>query len=209
MNKNRRFSVFDKKDLAKIQKLNSPQKVQDFINKIKINFEEEGDTYMSPVDVLQKNKAHCLEGAVLAAVIFWYHGQKPLLLDLKTTKDDHEHVVALFKKDGYWGAVSKTNHAVLRYREPIYKTIRELALSYFHEYFKDNGKKTLRSFSDAFDLSKLDYDEWLTGEDWMWQLVYDLDHSKHHQILSKKQIKNLRSADLVEIKAGKLVDQKP
>src|SRR3989344_3897348 len=81
---------------------------------------------------------------------------KPLIMDLKSGRGDDDHVVALYRSRGYWGAISKTNHAVLRYREPVYKTLRELALSYFHEYFLNNGRKTLRSFSEPLDLSRFD-----------------------------------------------------
>ena len=202
------FKAFNYRELNIFKKLNNPQKVQDYINKVRVNFELDGETYLSPREVLRQKRAHCAEGAILAAVIFWYHGAKPLLLDMKTTPNDVEHVVALFKKNEFWGAVSKTNHAVLRYREPIYKTIRELALSYFHEYFKDNGQKTLRSYSDPFDLSKIKDKSWLVTKENLWNLIDRLDASKHHKILKPWQIKNLRKADVIEILAGKLVEQK-
>jgi hypothetical protein len=104
-----------------------------------------------------------MEGALLAAAILEFHGHKPLLLDLRSTNDDLDHVVALFKQFGCWGAISKTNHVVLRYREPVYKTLRELAMSYFHEYFLDNGKKTLREYSVPFDLKSFDRHPLLTS----------------------------------------------
>ncbi|TSC65363.1 MAG: hypothetical protein G01um101477_508 [Candidatus Doudnabacteria bacterium Gr01-1014_77] len=208
MKVNKVFKVFTSKELKVFEKLNTPKKVQDFINKIPINFEMKGETYLSPREVLKQNRAHCAEGAVLAATIFWYNGGKPLLMDMKTTPNDDEHVVALFNQNGFWGAISKTNHAVLRYREPIYKTVRELALSYFHEYFKDSGQKTLRSYSDPFDLSKMRKKDWLTTKENLWDIIDSLDSSKHHQILNKKQIRGLRKADQIEILAGKLVEQK-
>lgn len=197
----------------KLLRLNTPQKIQDFLNKLPFNFEEKGETYMSPARALEAGKAHCFEGALIAALALEMHGHKPWLLDLKTTEGkDIDHVVALFreKKDppaGGWGAISKTNHAVLRYREPIYKTIRELALSYFHEYFLNNGEKTLRSFSKPFDLSKTRID-WRNSDENLFKLVEMLDQSPHTQILSKKQIKNLRRADKIEIQAGKIVEYK-
>src|SRR3989344_6702680 len=135
------------------RKLNSSRKLQDFINVIPVNFEKKGETLMSPRRVLKEKKAHCLEGAFLASAILWFHGEKPLLMDLKTTDYDFDHVVALFRRGKFWGEISKTNHAVLRYREPIYDSPRELAMSYFHEYFMDSGFKTLRSYSASFDLS--------------------------------------------------------
>jgi len=125
---------------------------------------------------------------------------------LVTTKNDDDHVVALFKQNGYWGAISKTNHAVLRYREPVYKTVRELAMSYFHEYFKDTGQKTLRKFSRPFDLSKIKNKDWLTSGEDLWEINNALDDYFHYNILTPRQIKNLRPAEKIEVEAGKLVE---
>jgi len=199
---------FNKKELKILKSLNTPQKIQDFLNKLPFKFEKK-DTYNSPRKVLELGKANCFDGALFGATALWVNGEKPLLLDLKVAEErgDVDHVVALFKRDGFWGAISKTNHAVLRYREPIYKTIRELALSYFHEYFLPNGEKTLRSFSKPFDLSKFGID-WLTTEKDLYHIVEALDNSPHTQILSNKQIKNLRKADKIEIKAGEIVEYK-
>ena len=191
-----------------LSKLDTPQKIQNFLNKLQFNFEKKEETYMSPMLALEAGTAHCFEGALIAALALEMQGHKPLLLDLKTTKEkDIDHVVALFKLDGYWGAISKTNHAVLRYREPIYKTVRELAMSYFHEYFLNNGEKTLRSYSKPFDLSKIKFD-WRRSEKNLFKLVETLDQSPHIQILNKKQIRNLRPADKIEIQAGKIVEYK-
>jgi hypothetical protein len=188
------------------QKLSTPAKIQDFLNTLPYNFEVDGETCRSPRQVLQHKKAHCLEGAYLAAAVLWYHGHPPLLLDLRSTKQDLDHVVALFKKDGYWGAISKTNHAVLRYREPIYQSIRELAVSYFHEYFLDNGNKTLREYSRAFSLKQYGT-SWITSADDLWEIGADLDDSSHGSILPKGFVsKSLRKADEIEIKAGTLVE---
>lgn len=189
------------------KQLSSPSKIQDFLNTIPYNFEPRGITCMSPRRVLKHRVAHCIEGAYLAAAILWYHGEKPLLLDLRSTKHDLDHVVALFKQNGHWGAISKTNHAVLRYREPIYKTIRELALSYFHEYFLDTGHKTLREYSKPFNLSSYGK-TWITAEEELWDIGADLDDSPHLPILPKTMTtKGLRKADEIEIRAGKLVER--
>ena len=117
-----------KHELAIFKKLNTPRKIQDFLERMPINFDKGADTLMSPRRLLRVGKAHCIEGALFAAAALWFHGHKPLLLDLQATDDDYDHVVALFRHNGYWGAISKTNHAVLRYREPVYRGIRELAL---------------------------------------------------------------------------------
>ncbi len=205
----KKFYGFNSNELKILNQLNTPQKIQTFLNKLPINFEEKGDTAMSPREVLKKKKAHCMEGALLAATALWYHGKKPLLLDLVTTKDDDDHVVTLFKQNGCWGAISKTNHAVLRYREPIYKTVRELAMSYFHEYFKNNGKKTLRKFSVPFDLSKIEDKSWLTSGEDLWEINNLLEASKHFSILSQSQIRKLCKAEPIEIEAGKILEWKP
>lgn len=202
----KKFFGFNDQELRILHKLSTPQKIQDYLNKLPINFEEQGDTARSPREVLRLQTAHCMEGALLAAVALWYHGQKPLLLDLVTTKNDDDHVVALFKQNGRWGAISKTNHAVLRYREPVYTTVRELAMSYFHEYFKDSGQKTLRKFSRPFDLSKITDRSWMVSREDLWEINNALEDSFHYNILSPKQVRRLRKAEPIEIAAGKLVE---
>lgn len=183
-------------------RLSTPAKIQDFLNKIPVNFEKSGETMLSPRAVLKKNKAHCFEGALLAAAILWHHGKKPLLLDLVAQKPDLNHVAALFRENGHWGAISKTNHAVLRYREPVYRTIRELVMSYFHEYFTNDGKKTLISYAGPVNLSKFGK-EWVTSSKELWFMDKALNKAKHSKIFRPK---NLRRADELEIKAGKLTD---
>lgn len=196
----------NKTELKILKKLNTPKKIQDFLNKIPINFEENEETCISPRMVFKKRKAHCIEGALFAALCLRLINYKPLIVDLKTIKDDFEHVIAVFKKNGMWGAISKTNHAVLRYREPIYKNIRELVMSYFHEYTDKKGRKTLRSFSLPLNLAKFDKKKWVTDENNLWYIHDYLNKVKHYKILTRKQIADLRKADKIEIKAGKLVE---
>ncbi len=189
--------------------LNTPKKIQDYINEIPINFEEDGkDTCYSPKTILEKNKCHCIEGALLAALILRIQGYPPLVIDIKSSKDDFDHVVAVFQKDGMWGAISKTNHAILRYREPIYQSIRELVMSFFHEYISDDGKKTLRSFSDPVNLEIFDTKNWVTEEKNLWYIADHLDKVPHHNILTRKQIANLRKPDEVELKINDIVQFK-
>jgi hypothetical protein len=145
--------LYLKSEKSLFKTLNTPVKIQDFLAfEIKHNPAKDGVECRSPREVLRLGKAHCMEGALLAAAILEFHGHKPLLMDLRSTSEDLDHVVALFQQFGCWGAISKTNHAVLRYREPIYKSVRELAVSFFHEYFLDSGKKTLREYSAPVDL---------------------------------------------------------
>ncbi len=199
--------MFTKEEIKLYKRLNTPIKIQDFLNTLKINFEEGGDTCFSPRQVLKFGKAHCIEGALLAAVALRFHGFAPLIVDLESTKKDFDHVAAVFKKNGCWGALSKTNHTVLRYREPVYKTVRELVMSFFHEYFLDNGKKTLRRYA-LVDLSRFDKLHWATSDEDVWYIPEYLTRVKHFDILTKSQIRGLRKADKIEIESGKLVGEK-
>ncbi len=192
------------KEQKLFRRLSSPAKIQDFLEKIPVNFERGRQTCYSPRQVLEKNRAHCMEGAMLAAAILHFHGHPPLLIDLKAVRRDKDHAIAPFRVNKKWGAISKTNHAVLRYREPIYKSIRELIMSYFHEYFLNNGKKTLRSYSLPVDLRKFNSKNWITSPEDLWYIDEHLNRARHIPILTKKQIKSLRPADGVEIAAGKL-----
>lgn len=199
---------FTKKEKALLKRLNTPAKVQDFLNSISFNFEKDGvDTVKSPIRVLREKNAHCIEGAIFSAYTLSLHGHPPLILHLKTTKHDLEHVICLFKENGFWGAISKTNHAVLRYREPVYKSVRELVMSYFHEYFLNDGRKTLRSYSKPLNLNIFEKG-WEMSEEDLWGIDEELDVLPHYEILPKKAIKKLRNADLVEREAGKVLEWK-
>ncbi|MGD1003299.1 MAG: hypothetical protein ABR884_01860 [Minisyncoccia bacterium] len=197
------FSIF--------KKLQSTAAIQDFVNGLEMNFTGRRHTYASPLVVLETGKAHCMEGAMLAAAALWHLGYPPLLLDLKTTAHDDDHVVALFKESGRWGAISKTNHAVLRYRDPVYRDPRELAMSYFNEYFLDSGVKTMRGYSAPFDLLQCRAahgDEWLTSRGDLSAIAEALDFSRHFEIFKKGAAPRLRRADRIEIEAGKIVEWK-
>lgn len=191
-----------------LKSLSTPQKIQDFLDALPQNFEPDGSTCRSPRGVLKEKTAHCIEGAMLAALALRLQGERPLVLDLVSAKHDDDHVVALYKRHGCWGAISKTNHAVLRFREPVYDTVRELAMSYFHEYFDTNGFKTLRLFSPPINLARLDAKNWMTAEpDAMFVAKY-LNTIPHYPILSRSQIATLRKADSVEISAGEITQWK-
>ena len=189
-------------------RLTSPSKIQDYLDTLPINFEMAGETYMSPRRTLRTKKAHCFEGALVAAAALAFHGQKPLLMDLRTVHPYEDHIVALFRSGGLWGAISKTNHVILRYRDPVYRSVRELAMSYFHEYIESDGKKSLREYSTAFDLSRYAPEKWVTAEEEMHWLVDALDACRHSPIAPKKIMRTLREAARIEIKAGDLVEWK-
>jgi hypothetical protein len=198
-------SVTTHPELRVLRKLNTPHKVQNFLDTLKINHERTGETCSSPLVTLRRGSAHCMEGALVAALALWMNGQPPLLLDLETSPDDVAHVVALFRVRGRWGGIAKTNHAVLRYREPIFRDIRELVASYFHEYTLPDGRKTLRAYSAPFDLRRYPPD-WITTEEPLWDLDLQLQRTRHFRLLDRRQIAALRRADAIEIRAGKLIE---
>lgn len=139
-------------EIALFRKLSTPIGIQDYLDTLAINFEKKGPTDMSPRSVIREQKAHCFEGAVLAALALWLHGEDPLILDMRVESADC-HCITLYRRNGLWGAISKTNHAALRFRDPVYASIRELLMSYFHEAWDDaTGKKNLRGSAGPFNL---------------------------------------------------------
>ena len=161
---------------------------------------------MSPRATIRAKTAHCIEGAYLAAAALAYHGHEPLLMDFQTLPDDEDHVITLFKQNGRWGAISKTNHAILRYRDPVYLTPRELALSHFHEYLMWDGRKSLRAYSAPFDLRRFPPEKWVTPEkDLLW-LADALDETHHFPIVPKKNQRLMRKASNVELRAMQTVE---
>lgn len=188
--------------------LNTPQKIQDFLDALPQNDEKLGVTCMSPARVLREKKAHCIEGAMLAAVALWLQGEKPLIMSLKVSHGDDDHIVALYRINGYWGAISKTNHAVLRYRDPIYRTTRELALSYFHEYFlTSNGKKTMVGYSRPVNLKSFGT-KWVNAEEDLWELGNTIFNMPHIPVVPKENEKYLRNAHPLERDAASIKEWK-
>ncbi|MFA6523190.1 MAG: hypothetical protein WCS85_02380 [Candidatus Peribacteraceae bacterium] len=197
---------FTREELRIIRPCNTPRKIQDFLERISWNFEPGKKTCLSPRMVLRERRAHCVEGAVLAAAMLRVAGFRPLVMDLRSVGHDFDHVIAVFQIDGCFGAISKTNHGVLRYREAVYRTVRELALSFFHEYFLDDGEKTLRAYSGAIDLSRFDESHWMTRENEIWDIYAYIDTVRHFPILNRAQIARLRPADPIERKMGMLTE---
>jgi hypothetical protein len=196
------FKDLTKTELALLKVLNTPKKIQNWLNAIPQNFDE---TLYSPRLVIKNKKAHCIEGALFAALALAYHGHKPYLLDLKASRKDVDHVVALFKVGNCWGAISKTNYPVLRFREAVYATIRELVMSYFHEYTDTTGSKTLRSYSKPFDVSKLD-PSWVTSSEDLWDIGTALDESPHTTLFTNSQIKQFAKATQFEQQASSVTE---
>src|SRR3989338_9525444 len=193
---------------AVFEKLQSPVDVQNYLDRLPINFELAGDTIFSPRKVLREKKVHCVEGAVFAAASLAYQGKPPYLLDIQTVPHDDDHVVALFKEAGRGGAISKTNHTILRWRDPVYKTVRELAMSYFHEYFLEHRRKTMRAYSRPFNLSRY-APHWVTSEADLDQLIIDLDDSPHSPVAPRHAMRRLRNAHPIETKVLTITEWLP
>lgn len=200
------MDCFTPEELHILRPLSTPKKIQDFLDAIPMNFAE---TCMSPRRVLRERKAHCMEGAMLAAAALRIQGFPPLVMDLEAAEEDYDHVVAVYRERGCYGAISKTNHGVLRYREPVYRTLRELALSFFHEYFLDDGRKTLRSYSGLINLSRFDDRGWVTAEEDVWYIPEYLAGVRHYPLLTRSQIARLRRADPIEREMGRIVEWTP
>jgi hypothetical protein len=187
-------------------RLNTPQKIQDFLDSIPVNFEPNGGTMMSPRRLMQARVAHCAEAAMFAAAAMMFHGKKAWLLDIQSRPTDHDHVVMLFRQHGLWGAISKTNHAILRWRDPIYRTVRELAMSYAHEYCLPSGMKSMLTFSRPFSLERYAPDEWVTTDDDLHWLVDTLDASPHTPLAPPHVLAKRRRSDPIELRAQDVVD---
>ncbi len=201
------FSL-SKEEEVFLKKLNSPSKIQDYLDSLSFNFEKNGETNMSPRYVMEMKKAHCFEGALLAAAALMVAGEKPLILSLHVADEDWPHAVTLYKKNGYWGAISKTNHAVLRFRDPIYKTVRELAVSYFHEYFlAKNGEKTLRAYSRPINLKRFGTD-WVTTSKSLSCITVAISKTKHQALIPRGNEIYVRVASPLERKASSIPEWK-
>ncbi len=165
-------------EFAILRRLNTPEKIQAYVNAIPHNWELGGETCLSVRTVLHEKRALCIEGAMVAAAALWVNGEAPLIMDLRATRD-YDHIVTLFRRNGCWGAISKTNGPYLRWRDPVYRTLRELAMSYFHEYANRRAQKTLREYSAGFDLRRLKPEQWVTNKKSCWDVGWAIDAARH------------------------------
>lgn len=198
------------RDFARLARLDTPQTIQAFLNAIPINHEPDGETAYSVRDVLRHRRAHCIEGAFLAACALWIHGEPPYVMHLDCEPSDYPHVIALFRRGSAWGAISKSNGVALRFRDPVYRSLRELALSYFHEYSDRRGRRTLRSYSGAFDLRRLDVTKWVCSEENCWEAHDRLAELRHYPLVQPRHVKYLSRRDPFERRiAGAVQYPKP
>jgi len=178
-------------ELRKLRSLKNPYGIQRLIDDMPYHL---APTAWSPRRVLRENTSHCLEGAIFAAAALRVNGFPPLLLDLEAEQDT-DHVLAIFRVDGHWGAVAKSNYTGCRYREPVYRSLRELAMSYFNLYFNMRRERTLRTFSRPVDLKRFDSENWMTTEEEVWFIPNYLCEIFHYKLLRPAMIKRLRRID--------------
>jgi hypothetical protein len=183
-----------------LKTLNNPCKIQAFLDSIDYNPNYE---CRSPRWVMKKRSAHCFEGALFAAAALQFIGFKPLIVDMLAVNDD-DHVIAVFRVDGYWGAVAKSNFTSLRFREPVYRSLRELIMSYFDFFFNVDGYKSLRSYSRPFNLTMFESRNWATTDEDLEYIGDKIESLHHYPVVTRKMIKNLNNASDYMLKAGLL-----
>jgi hypothetical protein len=173
----------DAQEIRILRRLNTPLKIQKFLDELAYNKERHGETCRSARRVLRDRTAHCLEAAFLAAAALRVNGEPPLILDLEAVRDD-DHILVLFRENQCWGAMAKSNYAGIRFREPVYRSLRELVMSYFEHYFNPKGEKTLRAYSRPINLSRFDRYRWMTSEEDLWEIPERLLDIPHTPILT-------------------------
>ncbi|MFB3778981.1 MAG: hypothetical protein ACE141_15285 [Bryobacteraceae bacterium] len=194
---------FNRRERAVFRKLTRPDKIQRFLDDLAYNKERGGPTCHSPRRVLELGMAHCMEGALLGAAALRVLGHPPLLLDLEAVRDD-DHVLAVFRERGCWGALAKSNYAGLRFREPVYRTLRELAISYFEHYFNLKGEKTLRRYSRPVNLQRFDRIGWMTSGEDVWEIPEYLAGIRHTPLLTPEMERSLSRMDARLMAAGQV-----
>ena len=195
---------FDADERRVLRRLNTPFRIQQFLDEeIRYNKEREEDTCYSPRLVLRHRAAHCLEGAMLAAAALEFHGSAPLIVDMEAVRDD-DHVIAVYRVDGGWGAVAKSNYSGLRLRSPVYRSLRELAMSYFDEYYNDDGEATLRTYSRPVSLRRFDRLGWRTAEKYLWEIPKHLFRIRHFPLLTGETARRRFYIDKRRFNAGLL-----
>ena len=188
-------------ELRTLRGLDTPVKVQRFLDGLSYNREAGGATCRSPRRVLRDRTAHCAEGALLAAAAFRIHGRPPLIVDLEAERDD-DHVLAVYRDGGLWGAVATSKFVGLRFRVPVYRTVRELVLSYFEDYYNYAGERTLRRFSRPVSLARFDRIGWMTAEEDLWPVMEHLVLARHARLAPARATRGLPRLDRRSYEAG-------
>jgi len=192
---------FTPAERAIFRKLATPAKIQQYLDDLAYNKEHGGETCRSPRRVMRDRTGHCMEGALFAAAALREAGHPPLLLDLAAVRDD-DHVLAIFRQGGCWGALAKSNYSGLRYREPVYRTLRELVMSYFEHYYNLRREKTLRGYSRPVNLTRFDDIGWMTAEEDVWAIPEYLCTISHSAVLKNGRDRGLGRVDARLFAAG-------
>jgi hypothetical protein len=187
------------RELSRIRSLSSPARVQRFLDDL--DYDAAGRSCRSPRRVLREGRVQCLDGAIFAAAALRLQGRPPLILDLEADRDT-DHILAVFREKGAWGAVGRSNFSGLRFREPVFRTIRELALSYVESYFNLRREKTLRRYSRPVSLARFDARQWMTAEDDLWYVAHYLVTVRHYRLLTPAQARGLSTVDARTFAAG-------
>jgi len=185
-------------ELRKLRSLKDPHGIQRFLDAQPYHL---ADTAWSPRRVLRENTSHCFEGALFGAAALRVNGYPPLIIDLEA-EHDTDHVIAVYKQHGHWGAIAKSNYTGCRYREPVYRTLRELALSYFDVYFNMRRERTLRTFSNPVNLARFDRLGWMTTDKQLWFIAEYLFTIRHFPLLKAAMAKRLHRLDDRSFRAG-------
>ena len=193
-------SGLTRRELRALRALRNPRGVQRALDAMPYHL---ASTAWSPRRVLRERTAHCLEGAIFAAAVLRVLGFPPLLLDLEAVQDT-DHVIAVYRERGHWGAIAKSNFSGLRYREPVYRSLRELVMSYFEGYINLRGDRTLRAYSRPVDLARFDrvHPGWMTTETDLWWVAEHLLEVRHTPLLTPAMIRHLSRADRRSLEAG-------
>jgi len=198
------MDCFDRRERKIFSRLSDPVRIQRFLDDdLRYNLEPSGDTCYSPRLALQKGVAHCMEGALVAAAALRMLGYPPLILDLEAVRDS-DHVLAVYRTHGLWGAVAKSDYSGLRSREPVYRSLRELAMSYFEDYYNPAGEKTLRAYSRPVNLARFDFMDWMTAEREVWEIPNYLCAIPHSRLLPPRAERELARMDRRLFEAGLL-----
>jgi hypothetical protein len=198
--------ILTKPELKLFTKLTSPFKIQEFLDSISYSDEE---CYRCPRSVLQDRKAHCYDGAVFAAAALRMIGYPPLLVDMLPNSRDDDHILAIFRRNNRWGAVAKSNFSGLRFREPVYRGLRELIMSYFELYYNIAGEKTLLGYTAPLNLNRFDKQSWLVNDKAMDAIAEALDGNRKYKIITPATSRQLSAVDKRSYHAGLLgVNQK-
>lgn len=198
------LAQFDRREQRILSKLTTPEKIQRYLDReIGYNTEPNGHTCYSPRVVMREGVAHCMEGALMAALALRMIGHPPLLVDLEAVRDT-DHVLAVYRVGERWGAVAKSDYSGLRSREPVYRSIRELVMSYFEHYYNPAGEKTLRAYSRPVNLKRFDRIGWATREGDVWEIPNYLCDIPHTSILTAAMQRRLSRMDERLYEAGRL-----